>query len=76
MISSDRDEGLMLSASSTEELDFGRHEVRVLSKQLSQSISFEELVKVVTCAVAKFNLEWLNEEQEIICSYACRFLSH
>ncbi len=66
----------MLSASSTEELDVGRHEARVLSKQLSQSIAFEELLKVVTCAGAKFNLEWLNEEQEIVCCYACRLLSH
>lgn len=54
-ISSDQNEGLMLSASGAEELYVGRHEAGILSK-LFQSVAFGELLGDVTCTLARLNL--------------------
>lgn len=34
-------------------------------EQPYQSVAFEELLKVVTCAVAMLNLEWLDEKRQV-----------
>lgn len=55
-----------MSTTGSEELHVYRHDAGVSSEQLSQLIALEELLKVVTCAMVKLNLDRPNEQQEIV----------
>lgn len=54
----------MLTLSSSEELDIASTEVGEF-ENLPLSPAYEELVEVVTQAVAKFNADWQAEKQEV-----------
>lgn len=57
----------MLFAFSSQKLDVCMH-AGLSADQLPQSNAFEELLEVMTRAVAKFNLDWLNKLKVVVCS--------
>lgn len=67
MVSFDLNEDPVLSASVSEELDMGMR-VGASAEQLSQCTLFDELLEVVRRALAKFNLDWPNEQEMFLTS--------
>lgn len=57
----------MLSASDSEGLALGM-QADALVEQSTQGAAFEEMLKVVTHAMAKLNLDWPTEQKMLVCS--------
>ncbi|XP_060741844.1 uncharacterized protein LOC132856323 [Tachysurus vachellii] len=66
-ISPDPEEGMLLSASGSEELDVGGDVLSpsVKPNEREQSVTFEELLEVVSRAVGRLNLDWPEEEVSV-----------
>lgn len=72
--SSDQNEELMLSAADSEGLDVDKL-AGSSAEQLPQSATFEELLEVVSFAVAKSKLDWPDEMQVVRCKLDDHFLT-
>lgn len=65
MVSSPRSEGLVLQLSSSEELDVLSIDAGYVEDSPPHSPAYEELVEVITLAVAMLNINWPAKRQDV-----------